>query len=118
MKQMFAWRGMKSIVHQFVQSYMVCQQAKLDRTKSHGLLQPLPVLDGAWQMITMDFVEGFPWSGNANHIHFVVDKFTKYVHFLPSRHPYTTTVQIEQVNQSLETFLMCFDSACPKKLWS
>lgn len=37
----------------------------------------------------MDFVEGLPISGNANCILVVVDKFTKYAHFLPISHPYT-----------------------------
>lgn len=40
-------------------------------------------------MVTMDFVEGLPVSGNANCIMVVVDKFTRYAHFIPLRHPFT-----------------------------
>lgn len=36
LKQCFAWRGMKSAVQQFVQSYSVCQQSKYDRSRSPG----------------------------------------------------------------------------------
>jgi transposase InsO family protein len=88
-KKLFAWKGLKSAVQEFEQSCIICQQSKLDRAKSPGLLQPLPTPDGAWQMMTMDFVEGLPKSGAANCILVVVDKFTKYGHFIPLHHPYT-----------------------------
>lgn len=42
--------------------------------------------DGAWQVVSLDFVEGLPRS---SHIHVVVDKFSKYSHFLVLSHPFT-----------------------------
>jgi hypothetical protein len=80
---------MKSVVHQFVQDCMICQKAKPDRAKTLGLLHPLPIPDSAWKIITMDFVDGLPQSRSANCIMVVVDKFTKYSHFIPLKHPYT-----------------------------
>jgi hypothetical protein len=47
MKKLFAWKGLKSPVHDFVKSCIVCQQAKPDRAKNTGLLQPLAVPVGA-----------------------------------------------------------------------
>lgn len=88
MKQLFAWSGMKSTVQQFVKFCMVRRQSKPDRSKLPGLLQPLPVPSSAWQIISLDFVEGLPLSGTANCVLVVVDSFTKYGHFisLPSFH--------------------------------
>jgi hypothetical protein len=43
LKQMFAWKGMKSVVRDFVSSCITCQRAKPDRSRLPGLLQPLPV---------------------------------------------------------------------------
>lgn len=50
---------------------------------------PLPVPDQAWQMVTLDFIEGLPRSKSYNCILVVVDKFSKYAHFSPLSHPFT-----------------------------
>lgn len=73
---------MKKDVHQFVQQSLVCQQAKPDRLKLPGLPQPLQVPSANWQVISMDFVEGFPIFAGFNCILVVVDTFSKYGHFL------------------------------------
>jgi hypothetical protein len=38
----------------------------------------------------MGFVEGLPQSRSSNCIMVVVDKFSKYAHFLPLHHPFST----------------------------
>jgi hypothetical protein len=88
-KRLFAWHGMKVSVTEFVQQCKVCQHAKHLNTHPAGLLQPLPVPEGAWRDITMDFVEGLPCSEGYNAILVVVDRFTKFSHFVPLRHPFT-----------------------------
>jgi hypothetical protein len=72
-----------------VKSCMTCQRAKPDRTKSPGLLQPLPIPSEVWQIISIDFIDGMPVSGTTICILVVVDKFTMFAHFLPLKHSYT-----------------------------
>lgn len=88
-KHLFAWLGMKQQIQQQLKQCQICQQAKPERVKYPGLLQPLPVPKGAWQVISMDFIEGLPTSDKYNCILVVVDKFSKYAHFLPLTHPFT-----------------------------
>jgi hypothetical protein len=40
----------------------------------------------------MDFIEGFPRVNDKSVVLTVVDRFSKYAHFLPLCHPYTTTM--------------------------
>ena len=72
----------------FVKQCQIYQQAKHLNTHPAGLLQPLPIPQGAWQDLSMDFVEGLPKSEGYNVILVMVDRFTKYAHFIPLKHPY------------------------------
>jgi hypothetical protein len=88
-KNLFAWPGLKKMVQSFVANCLICQQAKTERVKYLGLLQPLPVPDYAWKVVTLDFIEGLPISKHFNCILVIVDKFSKYAHFIPLSHPFT-----------------------------
>jgi hypothetical protein len=76
-------------VESFVKQYQVCQQAKHELCKYPGLLQPLPVPAQSWIDISMNFVEGLPNSNGYTIILVIVDRFTKYGHFYPIKHPFT-----------------------------
>lgn len=85
----FHWPQMKHQVQQYVKNCPVCQKNKSENVPYPGLLAPLPVPERAWTHISMDFVEGLPKSQGKNVILVVVDRFTKYSHFLALSHPYT-----------------------------
>jgi hypothetical protein len=88
-KKLFYWVGMKGQIKEFVQSCEICKKAKADRNRYLGLLLPLPIPDQAWQVISLDFISGLPTSRRFNCILVVVDKFSKYAHFLAMSHPFT-----------------------------
>lgn len=90
-KKLFAWTGLKSAVDEFVRQCQVCQQSKHEHTRPAGKLQPLPVPAGPWQDISMDFIDGLPKSDGYDSIMVVVDRLTKFAHFVPLKHPYSAT---------------------------
>ena len=70
----------------------VCQKLKHETCFLAGLLQPLPILDKPWLDVSMDFVEGLPKSHLKFVVFVVVDRLTKYTHFMALSHPYITTM--------------------------
>jgi transposase InsO family protein len=124
-KQLFAWRGLTTAVRDFVSSCTICQQAKPDRSRLPGLLQPLPVPDRAWQVISMDFIEGLPVSGRFNAILVIVDLFSKYAHFVGLRHPFTAATVASTFMQHIyrlhgmpSAIVSDRDKIFTSKLWS
>lgn len=89
MRRLFSWPGMKQAIRDYVALCTVRKEAKPEHVPYPGLLQPLPVPEQAWQVVSLDFVEGLPQSIRFNCILVVVDKFTRYAHFIPLSHPFT-----------------------------
>nr|KYP34190.1 Transposon Ty3-G Gag-Pol polyprotein [Cajanus cajan] len=104
-----------------------------------GLLQPIPIPHVVWEDNSLDFITGLQRSHGFEVILVVVDRLSKYAHFLPLKHPFSartvaevfvrkvvklhgtvlcmstsyhpqTDGQTEVVNRCLETFLRCFSS--------
>jgi hypothetical protein len=85
----FAWPGMKKAVELYVDRCAICKQAKSEHVRYPGLLQPLAIPSSAWHTVTLDFIEGLPRSKQDNCIMVVVDKLTRYAHFVPLSHPFS-----------------------------
>jgi hypothetical protein len=85
----FSWKhgdqSMKQHVEAYIRSCDMCQRNKSSSHKPAGLLQPLPVPNGAWTSIGVDFATGLPMSVRGlDMLMFVVDRFTKQVHLVPT----------------------------------
>lgn len=76
-------------VQNYVRNCSTCQRNKYDQAAKPGLLQPLPVLAGVWESISLDFIEGLPPSAGKHCILVVIDRLSKNSHFLALSHPYT-----------------------------
>jgi hypothetical protein len=81
--------GDRPLVQDWVRTYDTCQRNKTQALRPAGLLQPLDVPSQVWVDISMDFIEGLPKVGGKSVILTVVDRFSKYAHFIVLGHPYT-----------------------------
>ena len=90
-KRDFYWPGLRADVRKMVRECDTCQRLKYETCNLAGLLQPLPIPEKPWMDVSMDFVEGLPKSQLKDMVLVVVDKFTKFVHFVPLSHPYSAT---------------------------
>ncbi|CAI7883867.1 unnamed protein product [Closterium sp. NIES-54] len=94
--KVYYWPHMANDVQKFVTSCDTCQRMKSSKQKKAGLLQPLPVPEQPWQVVSLDFITGLPPT-NAGHdaILVVIDKFSKMGHFIPTH----TTARMEETAQ-------------------
>lgn len=81
--------ALSKLVREFVVGCAVCQRNKTEHLHPAGLLQPLVVPTTIWADISMDFIEGLPKVHGKSVILSVVDRFSKYAHFITLGHPYT-----------------------------
>jgi len=95
LSQSLYWIGMKKMVTDFVVACLVCQQHKYLASSPQGLLQPLPIPNDVWEDISMDFIVKLPTSNGYDSILVVVDKLSKYGHFIPIKHPYSAKNIVE-----------------------
>ena len=80
---------MKQYVTETIAACHICQKGKYLTSSPVGLLQPLPIPNAVWEDISMDFIIGLPKSKGFDSILVVVDKLSKYGHFLLLKHPYS-----------------------------
>lgn len=80
---------MRKRIQEYVKACKVCQRNKYQTLSPGGLLQPLPIPTQTWSDISMDFIGGLPKVQGVDTVMVVVDRLTKYAHFLPVSHPYT-----------------------------
>ena len=82
---------MKKDIVEYISRCMKCQQEKVEHQHPTDLLQPLPVLEWKWEVISMDFITGLPMTWRQHDsIMVVIDKLTKGAHFIPVKSTHRT----------------------------
>jgi hypothetical protein len=80
-KSHYFWPGMKKEIAEYIAICMECQRVKDDHRHPTRFLQPLPIPEWKWEVVTVDFVIGFPITGKKHDsIMVVVEKLIKDVH--------------------------------------
>ncbi|GJP31953.1 hypothetical protein CLOM_g16451, partial [Closterium sp. NIES-68] len=99
----YYWPHLAEDVHKFVTSCNTCQRMKSNKQKKAGLLQPLPVPEQPWQVVSLDFITGLPpTSSGHDAILVVIDKFSKMGHFIPTH----TTARTEETAQLFVRYII------------
>ncbi|GJP80320.1 hypothetical protein CLOP_g10543 [Closterium sp. NIES-67] len=95
--------AIQKMSRKFVTSYDTCQRMKSSKQKKAGLLQPLPVPEQPWQVVSLDFITGLPpTSSGHDAILVVIDKFSKMGHFIPTH----TTARTEETAQLFVRYII------------
>ena len=88
-KALFTWRGLTTFVTHCVKICTTGQASKAESIASLGLLHLLTIPSEVWTDIPMDFISGLPRADNKDVIFVVVDRLSKYSHFMELFHPYS-----------------------------
>jgi len=84
LKQYFWWDNMKREIAEYVDRCLACQKVKAKHQWPTRELRPLQIPTWKWDSISMDFIMGLPPSASKrNAIWVIVDRLTKFAHFLP-----------------------------------
>ncbi|XP_061369307.1 uncharacterized protein LOC133312169 [Gastrolobium bilobum] len=88
----FYWTTMRADVKQYVSECSICQQVKYEANKPTRLLQPLPVPEGIFEDLSMDFIVGLPLSHGHCTILVVIHRLSKFAYFGRLPRSYTAAV--------------------------
>jgi len=76
------WLNMSRYVGMYVSHCDLCLRTKIQRRLPTGELQPLPIPEERWDVISVDFISELPESGGYNSIMVAVDSAGKRSHFV------------------------------------
>ncbi|GMF28947.1 unnamed protein product [Phytophthora fragariaefolia] len=82
--QWYYWPTMDRGVREYVRTCETCARWKSSSQKKKGLLIPIPVPKGCWEVVSMDFITDLPVSEGFDAILVAVDKLSKRAKYAPT----------------------------------
>ncbi|MBW0540873.1 hypothetical protein O181_080588 [Austropuccinia psidii MF-1] len=83
-KRDFHWSGMTQFIKDYVSSCQQCSRNKNIHLKKFGILKPLPIPNGLWICLSMDFITQLLLSNSFESILVIVDRLSKMAVFIPT----------------------------------
>lgn len=84
-RRLYWWPHMLEDIKKYVLACPKCQQNKSSNKKPAGFLRPLPIPEGCWESIGMDYIMDLPRTARQHNAVLVfVDRLSKMVHFAPT----------------------------------
>ncbi|MBW0557211.1 hypothetical protein O181_096926, partial [Austropuccinia psidii MF-1] len=83
-KRDFHWSGMTQFIKDYVSSCQQCSRNINIHHKKFGFLKPLPIPNGPWIGLSMDFITQLLLSNSFDSILVIVDRFSKMAVFIPT----------------------------------
>ncbi|MBW0571826.1 hypothetical protein O181_111541 [Austropuccinia psidii MF-1] len=79
----FHWSRKTQFIKDYVSSCQQCSRNKNIHHEKLGLLKPLPIPNGPWICLSMDFITQLPLSNSLDSILVIVDRFSNMDVFIP-----------------------------------
>ena len=95
----YYWPSLRRFVKRYIQTCEVCQVTKASRQPPHGELRSLPIPSGPWRSISADFIMPLSVSDGFDAVLVVVDRFTKYAHFIATQSSINSTQSAELLHR-------------------
>ena len=64
--KVYFWPDMRKNIIEYLNKCLECQQVKVEHQHPTRLLQPIPILEWKWEVISLDFITGLPRSKRHN----------------------------------------------------
>lgn len=111
LKEGFYWLQMCNDVMEYTKTCLTCQQDKVERQKTPGLLELLSIPTRPWESVSLDFITKLPKVGDLSGLLVVVDRFSKYATFIP-----TTNISQQKILPASSLNMWSSIGECPRTL--
>jgi len=86
-RRKYWWPGIAKDVKEYTSTCGVCQRTRVQRHRPYGEMHPLPIPQGPFQELAMDFITDLPPSKRNGSVYdailVIVDRYTKMARYIP-----------------------------------